>query len=151
MIDLVDFILTMGLMDIILNSSIFTWSNRRQGKNLIQVKLDRFLVSNNWENIDSSLCAIPRAGSNHNVILLSLDDSREKKYYPFRYQIIWSHHPNFESLVKHWWKTPTSGTPMYQVTQKLKIIKDKVKGWNGYSFGNIFKQKKKIMENFEIL
>lgn len=129
--ELADFISYFDLMDINLSDSKFTWSNRRLGKNLIQVRLDRLLVFTNSENFDSfSLCSFPRSGSNDNTILLVMDDPCDHKHYPFRYEMMWSHHPDFRMLLEQWWNVQVLGTPMYQIAQKLKLIKDKVKGWN---------------------
>lgn len=73
--DLVDFISATGLMDINLTGFKFTWSNKRLGKNLIQVRIDKFLLLSNWKNYDS----FPRSIFYHNAILLSLEESKEKK------------------------------------------------------------------------
>lgn len=145
--DLADFISIIGMMYIHLARS-----NKRVGQNLIQVRLDRVLVSGNWKNIDSlSLCALPRSSSDHITNFLSSYGNTRKKSYPFRYEIMWSLHRYFGSLVEQWWNVPISSIPMYRVAQKLKILRTKVKGWNHYSFGNIFEPKKVISANLETI
>ncbi|XP_059075341.1 uncharacterized protein LOC131875276 [Cryptomeria japonica] len=48
--DLLNFINNQGLHDIELQGDKFTWSNRRTGDDLIQVKLDKALIPNEWFN-----------------------------------------------------------------------------------------------------
>lgn len=104
-------------MDIPLIGSHFTWTNRRQGNQLIQVKLDRFLISSNWNILQNvSLTSFPRMGSDHSTRLLEWDDRVIKKPYPFRYEIMWTLHPDFKSLIEECWNLPCDGTPMFRLT-----------------------------------
>lgn len=71
MTDLVDFIGRNALMDVDLTWKKFTWSNIRKGKDLIQVRLDKFVILSNW-GIGPSLkpTILPRTVSDHNPLLL---------------------------------------------------------------------------------
>lgn len=73
--DLASFINATSLMDIDLQSAPFTWSNNRKGRHLIQVRLDRFLISTNWDIENSSyLKTLPRIAFDHNPLLLHWKD-----------------------------------------------------------------------------
>lgn len=73
--DLASFINVSSLMDVDLQGAPFTWSNNRKGKHLIQVRLDRFLISTYWDIGHSSyLKTLPRTTSDHNPLLLHWKD-----------------------------------------------------------------------------
>jgi hypothetical protein len=50
---------------------------------------------------------------------------------------MWTLHPDCDSLVKDCWNYDVAGCPMYVLTKKLKILKEKLKCWNKESFGNV--------------
>lgn len=67
MAHLSNFIGRNGLLDMELIGQKFTWSNLKKGKDLIQVRLDRFLILGNWGiGPYLKLFALPRMVSNHN-------------------------------------------------------------------------------------
>lgn len=41
--------------------------------------------------------------------------------------------------------------PLFKISQRLKILKEKVKEWNWYSFGNIFEQKKNTINDLSVI
>ena len=45
--DLNDFMIRMDFIDVELRGNPYTWTNNRKGKDLIQVRLDRLLVTGN--------------------------------------------------------------------------------------------------------
>lgn len=109
-----------------------------------------FLVSSNWDDVDAlSLQALPKTRFDHNAIILFWEDGLKRGSFLCRYEIIWTHHLDFRNLVVQWWNTPVDGAPMFNVVQKLKIIKDNMKGWNKCSFGNILDHKKSIVSKLK--
>jgi hypothetical protein len=50
---------------------------------------------------------------------------------------MWTLHPECDSLVKDRWNTEFVGCPMYILTRKLKLLKEKLKSWNKETFGNV--------------
>lgn len=72
MLDFADFIRKNDLLDLDLQGNPFTWSNNIKGSNLIQVRLDRFLGSANWDlGNNTSLSNLPHTIYDHSPILLS--------------------------------------------------------------------------------
>lgn len=55
----------------------------------------------------------------------------------FRFMQMWTLHPNCKQLVENTWNTVVYGTPMFILSHKLKILKDKFKVWNKEVFGNV--------------
>jgi hypothetical protein len=49
---------------------------------------------------------------------------------------MWTLHPDCRQLVLDCWNTDILGCPMYIMSQKLKILKGRLKTWNKNYFGN---------------
>jgi hypothetical protein len=45
--------------------------------------------------------------------------------------------PGCKNVVEDCWKTVVLGCPMYILSKKLKLLKDKLKTWNKECFGNV--------------
>lgn len=138
-LDLENLLVRSGLIDLELEGSQFTWQNKRMGENLIQVRLDSFLVLTNWDIIKQcKLSSLLIIGSDYTLLLLNLHSSDPKAPYCFRFEIMWTHHVDLKILLKSWWDIEVQGTAMFRIVHKHKIIKRKLKVWNRNSFGNIF-------------
>lgn len=124
MMELAGFLNFVGLIDIPLQGSKFTWSNRRNGNQMIQVKLDIFFISSNW-NISQNfpLSSLPRSGYDHNTLVLKRNANHNNGPFPFRFEIMWSLYPDFVVLLKNWWEELVCGTPMFCLVEKLSRIK----------------------------
>ena len=46
---------------------------------------------------------------------------------------------------------PPTGTTMYRFQHKLKTLKAKIRTWNKEEFGNIFEDKKRLINDLELL
>jgi hypothetical protein len=97
-----DFISELSLIDLPLLESQFTWSNNQDPPS--KSRLDRFLVSIDWEDQFSHLAqkALPRFVSDHFPI--SLDSGtyiRGKSY--FKFENMWLCHKAFTGNVSQWW------------------------------------------------
>lgn len=117
---LMDFIDGHALHDIYLQGINYTWTNRRSGKDLIQVRLDRDLASNEWfHSYYCSLTDFVRAGLDHYLITLMVEPVCMKRNFPFHFEKMWTIHPNLENLIEEWWKIRIEGTTMFKIaTQK---------------------------------
>ena len=70
MTDFLDFIFSLGLMDIPLEGRKFTWSNNRETSTMSQI--DRFLYSGEWEDRYPTVMQkrLPKVLSDHFPIIL---------------------------------------------------------------------------------
>ncbi|KAK2444447.1 hypothetical protein QL285_015474 [Trifolium repens] len=50
---------------------------------------------------------------------------------------MWSIHPDCRKIIADTWNINVVGCPMFILTQKLKLVKDKLKTWNETCFGNV--------------
>jgi hypothetical protein len=141
------------LVDIENSNGTFTWSNRRSGAQHIACRLDRFLVSEELMESGSQLesLIIPRAGSDHWPLVLSMNIQDTPKFKPFRFEKFWLLHPDFQHLAKEWWEQAeiNHGSSMYRFQQRLKNFKMLLKQWNKNCFGDIFQSIQDIERQLE--
>ena len=83
-----NFIQNQQLIDLQFCNGLFTWSNRRTGRQNIASKLDRFLISDNAIHIGGDLSAsiIPLPGSDHWQISLQWQRMVQTARRPFRFE-----------------------------------------------------------------
>lgn len=115
--DFQDFISLNNLMDVELGGSIFTWSNRRKGDQLIQVKLDRALISWGWLKKEFGLFSLPRIGSDHNPILFQIKE-KERRRVLFRFEYMWLLDEDITELLKKWWNIKIKGMTLFRIVKK---------------------------------
>ena len=84
---------------------------------------------------------LPRLGSDHQHILLSLNNEStgNKSLKPFRFLASWLTDNRFSGFVSQVWKKDVD----HNVS--VKEFTDKIDHWNKNEFGNIFKRKRKIL------
>ena len=128
----------------------FSWSKNSLGHNLIQVRLDRVLLSTDWDILPyTSLHAFPRTISSHFVLLFNWMGKRSNRKEPLRCEIMWHYHPQLRDSVTQWWNIGVQGTSMFYIARKLENIRKEVIGWRKSSFGDIFKKNKEIEDKLE--
>lgn len=99
--DFNSFIHSQGLWDSPLLNASFTWTNSQDSPTMS--RLDRFLISNCWEDLYSHFIqeALPKIVSDHWLILLYC--SKEFGVAPFRFENMSILHPSFVDCVGKWW------------------------------------------------
>ncbi|KAH9287928.1 hypothetical protein KI387_032045, partial [Taxus chinensis] len=99
--EFVDFVADLNLLDVDLHGNKYTWTNRRLGKELIQVRLDRALISTSWIlNQDFHLSSLPRIGSDHNPIALNLLNWTKPIRSSFKFENMWMEHDDIYDKIK---------------------------------------------------
>ena len=63
---------------------------------------------------------------------------------PFKFFNCWATHEDFESVICSAWQTPVDGSPLYQITQKLKLIKSLLKELNNKHFRQAASRKEAV-------
>ena len=150
--DLSNFINNLALMDVELKGGSFTWSNKRKGHDCIQVRLDRALISLDWlQSFSCRLSLLPKIGSDHSSISLLVSPLVHRRYHPFRFEKMWTSHPDLLDNIKKWWGIEVEGSAMFRVTRKLSNVKRMIKIWNKSGFGHIFHEKKELFDNLTII
>jgi hypothetical protein len=117
----------------------FTWENIRGGLRHTERKLDRAVCNQSWLDVYHSLSVstLTKHRSDHYPLLLEFQLSRITFASQFKFIRMWSLHPDCEAIVKNCWTSEVIGCPMFVLSKKLKILKEKLKCWNKESFGNV--------------
>jgi hypothetical protein len=143
-----DFIAEMGLMDLPLAGGVSTWAN-----NLSWSRLDRFLVSPDWELSYPGLMQkkLLRVCSDHAPIILMRGCMQNGKS-AFKFENMWLKEEGFVDKVKSWWSSFSfTGSPSFILAKKLRALKGEIKRWNREVFGNVGVRNKAWAEELESL
>ncbi|XP_019459941.1 PREDICTED: uncharacterized protein LOC109359701 [Lupinus angustifolius] len=131
-----------GLLDLGAIGSRFTWFRREQGGRNVSKRLDRALADTNWRTVFSEAYVenLPKLHSDHCPILIRCsDDGTPISCRPFRFQVAWSTHADFEDVVRQAWSLVDS-----DVTGGLNKVKKDAISFNKNIFGNIFRRKRRL-------
>lgn len=134
--DFRDWIQDLGVVDWPLHDIKFTW--RRNGS---MSRLDRVLCCNNWLRQFPNLVlrGEKRHLSDHNPLVLLLDDRTDWGPKPFRCFDAWFFNPSFKKFIVSEWR----GLPQMSIMNKMKAIKGPLRTWSKDHFGQM---EKKISE-----
>ena len=113
-----------------LANRVFTWSNNQD--NTIFAAIDRVFSSTNWDAHFplTTLCALPRVGSDHSPLLLDTGENNTPTSRLFRFEKLWFSHPEFITPVHKIWNTPYPFDSAIDTWQfKTKLSRQKVRGW----------------------
>uniref|UniRef100_A0A2N9G874 Reverse transcriptase domain-containing protein n=1 Tax=Fagus sylvatica TaxID=28930 RepID=A0A2N9G874_FAGSY len=149
-----EFIFSLGLMDIPLEGSKFTWSNNRESPAMFRI--DRFLYSRGLGGSVSHCCSKETS----QTLIRSLSHPvgewqflRGKR--PFRFENMWLQAEGFGEMVRGWWESyQVDGTPSFILAKKLKALKLDLKKWNEKVFGNVGHKRNQLMlqlNQFDVL
>ncbi|GKV27934.1 hypothetical protein SLEP1_g37047 [Rubroshorea leprosula] len=134
--DFDEFIVATDLVDVKLTNRRYTWY---KPDGIARSRLDRFLLSTEMRNMEGEWIqqALPRNISDHCAVVLK---SRTTDWgpRPFRVLDAWQQHPEFKKVVEEKWsEMEVKGFVGYKCQQKLKLLKEFLKGWNKEVFGNM--------------
>lgn len=132
-------------------NSRFTWKNGRE--NPILCRLDRFLISMDWEDHYPHFFqeAFSKLVSNHWPIIFNTD-SQNFGLKQFKFENMWVLHPQYHSNIAIWWNECTFiGREGYKFCQNFKFIKRKLIIWNKNTFEDIKSKKEKMLEEISKL
>ena len=135
----------LGLRDLPLQGGPFTW--RGGNGNQCMSRLDRFLVSADWESQFSNVIqrTLPRPVSDHCPVLLDSDGIKSGPS-PFRFENMWLKFEGFKDLLRGWWQSlQFSGSYSFVLASKLKALKGILKVWNKEVFGRVETKKKEAL------
>ncbi|XP_072060275.1 uncharacterized protein [Arachis hypogaea] len=109
----------------------FTWSNRRRGDELIQERLDRFLVGVDWQQLypNATVLRLSELGSDHSPLLLDSNPRTERSKCRFKFQERWCSNDEIRQIVREVWHEQINGSAMYILAQKLKRCQHKIVRW----------------------
>ena len=138
------------LEDLNFRGPTFTWWNKQKSSPVAK-KLDRGLVNDEWYYLFPSSVALFGSThfSDHAVLSVSLDPAMIKAKKPFRFYNFHIKNPDFLSMICYnWFSFNVTGSAMYRVSRKLKLLKYIIKDFSRQNYLDI---EKKTAEAHEAL
>lgn len=108
-----DFVSRNQMVDLGYVEHMFAWQHRYKGKNVIEIRLDRVLVSQ-----------IDGFGSEHTMLLLSLVKESPKLFGRFVCQNRWLQKPDCEDVVNKVWSSTFTGSAWYILDKKSVLARE---------------------------
>lgn len=95
-----------GMMDMESKGYAYTWSNNREGENVVKKRLDGAICNLAWrvKFLGAEAFALPAIGSNHSPILLSLSTEKVKRKKSFRFEAFWLDIKECGRIIKEIWE-----------------------------------------------
>ncbi|XP_062118721.1 uncharacterized protein LOC133832388 [Humulus lupulus] len=130
---------TEELRDVKYSGTFYTWNNKQCGDERVYAELDRVLSNLEWNSLYPTAEVVfwLEGIFYHSPTLLSVYPDIKGGKNPFRYFDMWSTAPRYQEIISNSWAKEVSGTPMFQVVQKLKFLKGRLKDLNKNHFGDI--------------
>ncbi|XP_016164225.1 uncharacterized protein LOC107606708 [Arachis ipaensis] len=131
-----------GLIDLGVHGSLYTWFRHMQGNRFLSKRLDRGVSTDVWcfRFSESYVENLARMHSDHCPIMVRCQgNDRRVGVKPFHFQVVWSYHPSFSSVVRGAWD---KGRP--NPIRCLSQVRDDALAFNRDVFGNIFKRKREL-------
>ncbi|XP_019173717.1 PREDICTED: uncharacterized protein LOC109169292 [Ipomoea nil] len=126
--------------------SRFTWMRGLNSESFKGARLDRALSNIQWRMRfpNAMIHHLPIVGSDHSPLLLNTAGNLEiNKPSHFRYNLAWSTHPSFLSVIKDNWNCATD------LDYNKRRMTEVLPRWNKEIFGNVFQRKRRLLSRIE--
>jgi len=137
---------SLNLREIEMSGRKFTWANAKRIPTY--EKLDRVLASTEWEQRFPlvTVDALNREISDHTPLLLSTGDKVSRINQPeFKFELSWLLKKDFVQAVARVWKSVDYGdTPMKKWQNKIRRLRQFLRGWAKNENGNLNKEKEEL-------
>ena len=131
-----------NLEDLNFRGTTFTWWNKRKSSPLAK-KLDRSLVNDEWYNSFPSSVAFFGSPdfSDHAAISICLDPDRIRTRKPFQfYNYLLKSSDFLETVYASWFTFNVTGSAMFRVSRKLKLLKNIIREFSKQNYSGIEKK-----------
>ncbi|XP_077228447.1 uncharacterized protein LOC143861406 [Tasmannia lanceolata] len=126
-----------------------SWCNNSRTGDFKLRKLDRALVN---DGCPASFVKYKSQNiSDHSPLVIFLQEELPNGPKPFRFFNVWLEDLSIYESVERAWKEKVSGSPMYRITQKLKLVKEAIKTLNKDIFGRVDVKLPVVRRNLEDL
>ncbi|XP_021771689.1 uncharacterized protein LOC110735811 [Chenopodium quinoa] len=109
----------------------FTWSNKREGNDLILERLDRAYITEEWfaHSPDGRIFHEPIVCSDHAVMTYHDQPRSTSSNRPYQIENWCLNFPKVKEIVKNSWKEDCQGSYMFQLIRKLGKLRSKLQYW----------------------
>ncbi|XP_057718268.1 uncharacterized protein LOC130932847 [Arachis stenosperma] len=131
----------------------FTWTNRRQGEDLVKERLDRYLVGMEWKLKFPNVVVhrLTESGSDHAPLLMETEPQSWHSKRRFKYQKRWCGEDDVKRIVNEVWRMEVVGSAMFSLAQKLKVCRHKLVQWQKTHKANSRKEIEDLQAKLEEL
>ncbi|XP_072071864.1 uncharacterized protein [Arachis hypogaea] len=149
--DFNNFIDDNDLVDIGMIGWPFTWTNRRQGADLVKERLDRGLVGLHWKTLYeiAVVLRLSESGSDHAPILLDTNPQTWRTKRRFKFQEGWCEEVEVRRIVSEVWRMEVVGSAMFTLAQKLKECQHRLVHWQIHNKTNSKKEIDELQAAFD--
>lgn len=142
-------LLSANVDDLNFRGNTFTWWNKRKNDPIAK-KLDRALVNEDWYFEFPS--AVTFFGSpefsDHAVISVTLDPFKAKVKKSFRFYNFIIQNPDFLDMICNcWFSINVTGSAMFRVSRKLKLLKKSIKDFSKLNYSGIEKRTAQALDS----
>ena len=101
--------------------------------------MNRAFATAEWVNSypHYSLHNLPIVDTDHGPILLNFEQLLPFRYRPFRFELMWTSHPNYKDIIRQAWEIQTKGSRAAQLFTKLSNVRKEAVKWNKLVFGRL--------------
>ncbi|XP_048502309.2 uncharacterized protein LOC125498298 [Beta vulgaris subsp. vulgaris] len=116
------------LQDIPFVGPRFTWTNNRDGVDLIMERLDRVYASPNWNDRYplGFIKNFPILHSDHAAIFYQTEPPTQVHRRPYQFENWCLLHPDLTNIISSVWSIPIVGSTMYRFTKHLSIFRTQI-------------------------
>ncbi|KAM1837470.1 hypothetical protein ACFX14_019273 [Malus domestica] len=103
----------------------------------IKERLDRFCGTASWKNLfaQADVTYLKSCKYDHIPIMLEVTPGSTRRIHRlFQFEEIWTHHEEYEEIIREAWATSVVGVPMYQVCEKIKTTRMTLNTWHHKTF-----------------
>ncbi|KAG6506034.1 hypothetical protein ZIOFF_031349 [Zingiber officinale] len=129
-----------GLSELSNHGSFFTWTNNQDAKSCIWRKLDRCLINSDWLDVFPGYDyeVISLGLFDHSPLIVHIKNLIPQRASPFKFFNMWTTHPHFKQIVSTVWRSPISGSHMFVLWSKLKLLAKELRVLNRVEFSDVF-------------
>ncbi|XP_057250094.1 uncharacterized protein LOC130591176 [Beta vulgaris subsp. vulgaris] len=122
---------TLQLQDVPFVGSRFTWTNNRDGVDLIMERLDRVYVSPTWNDRYplGYTKNFPILHSDHAAIFYQTEPPTKVTHRSYQFENWCLIHPELPNMISSVWRIPIAGSTMYRFTKHLSIFRTQIRQW----------------------
>ena len=119
----------------------------------MEERLDRFFSSPEWAANFPNAVALhaQKQSSDHSIIILETSPAGKKIPKRFYFDKRWVDNQEAEEVVRKAWNNRMEGTPMFQVSERIKCCRVALLKWNGKQKSNSSLRIKELKKEMEFL
>jgi hypothetical protein len=145
-----------GLTDLGYSGYDYTWDNRREGEDNIQVRLDRGTATASFLDIYPLTCVehVIKETSDHLALIIKVQEELPRRVSGgergFKFEEMWLKHEGYETMMKDAWENAEQGGRGIQcLWRRLRDVSKEMKRWSFESFGSVRAEIKKLKSKLE--